>query len=70
MKVLYFHDKFDLTGEPEAGMGWQIVNVHLVDGRIIPEIVAINSTYLMLPDELAIEVPDIYKLVVTNTVKK
>lgn len=51
-------------------MGWQIVNVHLVDGRIIPEIVAINSTYLMLPDELAIEVPDIYKLVVTNTVKK
>lgn len=39
-----------LLSQPESGMGYQRVELHLKDGRIIPELVALNSEVIQLPD--------------------
>lgn len=39
-----------LLSQPESGMGYQQVELHLKDGRIIPELVALNSEVIQLPD--------------------
>lgn len=35
---------------PEQGMGYQIVDVELTDGRHLEKMVVIDSTYLMLDE--------------------
>lgn len=36
---------------PEQGMGYQIVDIELKDGRQLKKIIVIDSTYLMLEEE-------------------
>jgi hypothetical protein len=40
-----------LTSMPESGMGYQVVDLILVDGRIVPNVVVFNSEIANLPDE-------------------
>ena len=39
-----------LISEPENGMGYQQVELHLKDGRIIPELIAINAEFIEIPN--------------------
>lgn len=39
-----------LSNLPEKGMGYQIVDVELIDGTILNNIKVINSTYFLIPN--------------------
>ncbi len=40
-----------LTLLPEQGLGYQIVDIELVDGRHLEKLLVIDSTYLLFEDE-------------------
>ena len=40
-----------LAGIPETGMGYHIVNLVLVDGRVLPNVVVVNGEFAILPEE-------------------
>jgi hypothetical protein len=40
-----------LESFPEQGMGYQIVNIELKDGRVLTDRIVFNSTYLKLDKE-------------------
>jgi hypothetical protein len=44
---------------PEQGMGYQLINVKLKDGRILKEKMVFNSTYLQLDIQDAVNADDI-----------
>lgn len=48
-----------LSELPEQGMGYQVVNVKLTDGRILWDRRVVNSTYLLLLDKEHISTKDI-----------
>jgi hypothetical protein len=39
-----------LLSQPESGTGYQLVELHLKDGRIIPELKVWNAEVIELPD--------------------
>lgn len=40
-----------LISQPESGMGYQQVELHLKNGRIIPELIVLNAEVIPLPDQ-------------------
>jgi hypothetical protein len=36
---------------PESGMGYQVVDLVLIDGRVVPNVTVFNSEIADLPDE-------------------
>ncbi len=40
-----------LLSQPESGMGYQQVELHLRDGRIIPNLIVRNAEIVLLPEE-------------------
>jgi len=57
-----------LTSQPEAGMGFQVVTVHLKDGRIFERVVIVGGTIASIENDSHIPFTetDIHDLVVTN----
>ncbi len=40
-----------LLSQPESGTGYQLVELYLKDGRIIPELTALNAEIIELPEQ-------------------
>jgi len=57
-----------LSSQPEAGMSWQVVTVHLNDGRTFEHVVVVGGTIASIAGDPSIPFtePDISDLVVTN----
>lgn len=55
---------------PEAGMGYQLVDVMLQSGEVIKRVVVLNATVLVLPDKYSeVRLTDIATLSVTEKEK-
>jgi hypothetical protein len=48
-----------LLALPESGMGYQVVDLVLADGRIIPNVTILNGEIATLPDSLHISSSEI-----------
>ena len=48
-----------LLALPESGMGYQVVDLVLSDGRIIPNVTILNGEIATLPDSLRISSSEI-----------
>lgn len=48
-----------LSDLPETGMGYQVVDIELKNGKILKDYVVLNSTYLKLKNNEKIENADI-----------
>jgi len=51
-----------LSNQPEQGMGYQIVDITLKNGRVLNDRIVINSSYLKLNDSEQINLDDIVKI--------
>lgn len=51
---------------PESGMGYQIVDITLKDGRVLKNIVVFNAEELELPLEKELDVEDIKEVQLCN----
>jgi hypothetical protein len=51
-----------LSKIPEQGMGYQLVNLTLKNGKVLKKRVVINCTYLQLDDQEELKVGDIDKI--------
>lgn len=51
-----------LSKLPERGMGYQLVDLTLKDGRVLKDKVVINSTYLKLDESEYVKADDIDKI--------
>ncbi len=53
-----------LVSQPEAGMGYQFVDLYLKDGRFIAGVVAMNASLIVIPDHFGnITEDDILKVI-------
>jgi len=41
-----------LVGMPESGMGYQVVDLVLIDGRVVRDVVIFNCEIASLPEDL------------------
>lgn len=55
-----------LTKYPEHGMGYQIVEVMLLDGRLLKQRIVLNSTHLLLEEGEEINTKDICSVVISD----
>ncbi len=55
-----------LSEHPENGMGYQIVNIELINGDFLKNRIVFNSEYLELNSQLEIKISDIKKLVIKS----
>ena len=56
-----------LISLPESGMGYQIVDIELKDGRIIKGVYVFNAEYLDLPNKYgSLKANDIKKIKLSN----
>jgi hypothetical protein len=57
-----------LKSQPEAGMSWQVVTVHLKDGRKFERVVVVGGTIASIAgdNDIPFAEADISELVVTN----
>lgn len=51
-----------LSEHPESGMGYQIVNIELINGSVLKNRIVFNSEYLELNSPLEIKLSEIKKL--------
>ena len=67
-KKLKLQDKFIeyLESQPEQGMGYQIVDLHLKNGMILQNRIVLNSAYLQLENDENITANDIESLTIAN----
>lgn len=62
-KVQLTDDQINYLSElPEQGMGYQIVDIFLTNGKILKKRVVVNSTYLKLENNENITPADITKI--------
>lgn len=62
-KVQLTDDQINYLSElPEQGMGYQIVDIFLTNGKILKKRVVVNSTYLKLENNENITTADITKI--------
>lgn len=62
IKLLQKHINI-LENLPEQGMGYQIVDITLKDGKILKERIVINSTYLQLEENEKINPNEIEEII-------
>ncbi len=55
-----------LSRLPEQGMGYQIVNVFLKDGKVLKHRVVLNCSFLQLEDNEQLKTEDIDKIELHN----
>jgi len=55
------HVKY-LSELPETGMGYQIVNIILVDGRLLKNRIVLNSEFIVLEEDESINPSDIQSI--------
>ncbi len=51
-----------LSDLPEQGMGYQIVDLELLNGRLLCKKTVLNSTYLILPEGEKVDPLDIIRI--------
>lgn len=51
-----------LSNQPEQGMGYQIVDITLKNGRVLNDRIVLNSSYLKLNEYEQINLDDIVKI--------
>lgn len=51
-----------LENQPEHGMGYQIVDVELINGSVLVDRIVFNSTYLKLDEEDKISIDQIKEI--------
>ncbi|MDP3726328.1 MAG: hypothetical protein Q8R36_03990 [bacterium] len=55
-----------LAAVSETGMGYQVVDVHLHNGRVLERVIVLNSEELLIPLELTISENDIKDIVLSK----
>ncbi len=55
-----------LENQPEQGLGFQIVDIELVNGNILVDRIVFNSTYLKLDKEEMISIDQINDIKIKN----
>jgi hypothetical protein len=62
-RIILNKDQIEFLSKlPEQGMGYQLVDITLKDGRVLKNKVVINSTYLKLVEPEHVKADDIDKI--------
>jgi hypothetical protein len=55
-----------LTDLPEHGMGYQVVDVKLKNGKVYNKLIVFNSAYLQIEDTMAFDAKEIDTILLNN----